>query len=183
MHQSLYFLLPDLLQESVFDKKEAMAQDISSKGIRNTQLWPVTCLRVQQSAEGLRNQISYSGKEKSTSKYVVWQYILRKHKKKNTDELSSPPHFISSVLWFIPFPFQTWTGSWWSSRSGFSKPKQQYLISLSEGLILWGEERLASQKHLKWLCWGQRRYCHRLGLGSRLWSQQWEHHCHFTGRR
>lgn len=38
MHQSLYFFLPHLLQDFVFDKKEAMPRDVSSKGIRNTQL-------------------------------------------------------------------------------------------------------------------------------------------------
>lgn len=60
---------------------------------------------MQQSTERLRNQISYSGKEKSTSKYVVWQYTLRKHKKKNTEELSSPPfHILCALVHIFPFP-------------------------------------------------------------------------------
>lgn len=108
---SLYFVLPDPLWESILDKKGAKAQEVSSKGTRNPQLCPVTCLRVQQCREGLRNQISYSEKKKSTSKYVVWQNTARKHREKKNGR--APPSLsISSMLWFISFPFQTCTGSW-----------------------------------------------------------------------
>lgn len=87
-------------------------------------------LRVQQCREGLRNEISYSKKEKSTSEYIIWQKIAMIYREKNQRSSFLPFNILCALVLLFPFPnMQRQLIK--RSRAGFFQQQQPKLIIVS----------------------------------------------------